>query len=91
MWPTPPDAPVMSTREPRIAPPSATRFAAVVPAIGSAAPTSRSTPSGTCASRWVGTTACSAQPCHSASPATRVPAAGPLPSAAGRSTSPATS
>ena len=39
MWPTPPDAPVISTRAPSSGPPPRTRFAAVVPAIGSAAAT----------------------------------------------------
>ena len=41
--------------------------------------------------RFVGTGTRSAQPCHSASPATRVPSSGPLPSAARRTTTPATS
>src|SRR4051794_10059693 len=89
--PTPPVAPVISTRRPSTRPARSSERNAVSPAVGSAAAWASGTSSGTAASALVATAAYSAQAPPRRRPTTRVPACGPLPSSAGRSTTPARS
>jgi hypothetical protein len=86
--PTPPDAPVTSTRRPSTAPLARSARNAATPATGRADACARSTMAGTSASEPGSTTTCSANP-PDASATTRVPAGGPL--GPDRSTTPATS
>ena len=88
--PTPPDAPVTSTRLPSTSPARSSARSAVRPATGSVAACSKEIPSGSSASTAVETAASCAQPVK-VSPTTRAPAGGPEPSAAACSTTPATS
>ena len=89
--PTPPAAPVISTRLPSSGAPWRRVRSAVRPATGSEAASANDTSSGSAAMRWLGTAACSAQPSQSVRQTTRVPAGGPLPSAAWCTTMPAIS
>src|SRR5438128_5302342 len=88
MCPTPPAAPVISTRLPSSGAPCRKVRNAVRPATGKAAASSKRTLSGNAAMRWAGTAARCAQPAPSVSATMRVPAAGPLPSAACCNTTP---
>src|SRR5271167_3400366 len=85
-WPTPPAAPVISTRLPSNGAPCRNVRNAVRPATGSAAAAAKLTVSGSAAMRCVGTAARSAQPNSSINATIRAPAGGPLPSAACRNT-----
>ena len=89
--PTPPLAPVTSTRLPSTKPAISSARSAVTPATGSVAACEKLTPSGSSA-RWsVRSAICCAHAPPRVMPTTRAPSAGPLPSAAARSTTPATS
>ena len=81
--PTPPVAPVTSTRRPSRLPPTRSVRSAVRPATGSAAAAANDTPSGIGATREAATATRSDQPPPSASATTRVP----LPSASTPATS----
>lgn len=89
--PTPPDAPVMSTRWSGMRPPACRARRAVRPATGRVAARPGSSPSGISAMCSVGTAARSAQPPPRPRATTAAPVAGPLPSSAGVTTTPATS
>src|SRR4051794_24099929 len=90
--PTPPEAPVTSARRPRSdGGPSSIAYSAVSPATGRVAAWASVTASGRAARVRVGTATFCAQAPSWTSPTTRVPACGPLPSRAARSTTPATS
>src|SRR4051795_939982 len=88
--PTPPLAPVTSTRRAIGVPPMSRASRAVIPATGSAAACAKLTSSGRTAMAFVATAASCA---HALSwrATTRAPSGGPLPSAAGRRTVPARS
>src|SRR4029453_10103145 len=89
--PTPPVAPVTSTRLPRIVPFLPSAGSAVSPATGNVAACENVTFSGSSASACVGTATRSAQAPSGRKPTTRAPTLGPDPSAAARSTVPARS
>src|SRR5712692_5735950 len=89
--PTPPVAPVTSTRRPRSSPPFARAWSAVSPATGKVAACENVTLSGSSARACVGTATRFAHAPSGKSPTTRAPTRGPEPSAAARSTSPARS
>ena len=89
--PTPPAAPVTSTRLPSTKPAISSARSAVRPATGSVAACAKLAPSGSSASWSVRTATSCAQAPLRMSPTTRAPAGGPLPSSAARSTTPATS
>ena len=88
--PTPPLAPVTSTRRAIGLPPMSRASRAVIPATGSAAAWAKLTASGRTAMACVGTAASCAH-ALSWSATTRAPSGGPLPSAAARRTVPARS
>ena len=87
--PTPPAAPVISTRLPSSGAPCASAASEVRPATGTQQACSKESPSGMGATRRAGTATRSAQAPLGRSPITRVPAAGPEPSAASTATIPA--
>ena len=88
--PTPPFAPVTSTRLPSTKPATSSARSAVIPAVGKVAACASDTTSGIAASLVVEMGANCAQAAASTRPTTRAPSRGPLPSAA-RSTTPAAS
>ena len=90
-FPTPPPAPVISTRLPSRNPPTSRERSAVRPACGRVAAWWSRTASGSVATHEVETATSSAQAPSRTRATTRVPAGGPLPWAAGVSTTPATS
>ncbi len=90
-WPTPPVAPSISTLRPSSSPPWRSACSAVNPATGRQAACASLTPSGSGASQSPVARTRSAQAPDGNKPTTRVPAGGPLPSAAPSSTTPAKS
>jgi hypothetical protein len=89
--PTPPDAPVTSTRRPMNGPRRRRACSAVTPATGRALAAPRSTEPGSTASSAVSAARSSAQAPRHPKVTTRVPAGGPAPLAAGVLTTPAAS